>query len=182
MKLKTSLAAGAALTCVTIGALTPSAALADSSVAFSQATICPGESVTLTVNGISDGTVVNLTAPEYATAYSTSLAPFSLFTTASTGIFPYGALQSFVGETYTYEIVNSSDGSVAGIQSVVSAASIQVLAECEAPTPDPEAEAEALPNTGSSTEQITALALGGTALALGGIALARRARSSKATR
>ncbi len=181
MNISSRVAVGTIVSIAAISMLAPTAAFATSSVSWSQATICPGESVTLTVNGLSDGTVVNLTAPEYATVYTTlNPTPFALFPTASTGAFPYGAFQTYVGETYTYEIVSSLGPSVSDIQSVVSAASIQVLAECAAPAPVP--EAEALPNTGSSSDQIAALALGGATLALGGVVLARRARRATAGR
>ncbi len=92
MKLKTSLAAGAALSFVIFGALTPTAAFAASTVTFSASTICPGESIIVSTNGISDGTVVPLTAPEYAVyASSNQPIPIVLQTNGDSGVFPYGA-------------------------------------------------------------------------------------------
>jgi LPXTG-motif cell wall-anchored protein len=181
MKLKASLAAGATLTCAMIGALTPSAAFADSSASFSQATICPGESVTLTANGISDGSTVFLTSPEYFRVQFPG-APASLSASINTGTQTWDYWSVYQGSTYTIEVITGGTFADATLGTVLTTTSLEVLTQCATPAPGPEAEAEALPNTGASSDQITALALGGAALAFGGVVLARRARSSKATR
>ncbi|CAB4562836.1 unannotated protein [freshwater metagenome] len=179
MKLKTSLAAGAALTCAIIGALTPSAAFADSSASFSQATICPGESVTLTANGISDGSTVFLTNPEYfRVQYTGGQKSLSAGLTTGTSTWTYWSV--YQGGSYTIEVITGGTFADATLGTVLTTTSLEVLTQCAAPAPGP--EAEALPNTGASLQQSAAIAFGGAALAFGGVVLARRARSSKATR
>lgn len=153
MKLKTSLATGAALSFVMFGALAPSAAFAASSITFSASTICPGESILITTNGFSDGTVVPLTAPEYsAISWTNQPIPVVLGTTGDNGVFPYGAFEPFIGQTYTYSIVTATNvNDPTSITSTVSSASVNVLAECgSAPEPDPAPTPtdSGLPNTG----------------------------------
>ena len=145
MKLKTSLAAGAALTCAMIGALTPTAAFADSSAAFSVSTICPGESVTLTINGIADGTAVVLTDPEYFRLQFTG-GQKALASSLTSGTNNWSAWSWLSGKTYTIEVITGGNLSDPTQGTVLSTTSLEVLAECAAPAPEP--EAEALPNTG----------------------------------
>ncbi len=147
MKLKASPAAGAALTCAMIGALTPTAALADSSAAFSVSTICPGDSVTLTVNGISDGSPVVLTDPEYFRLQFTG-GQKSLASSMTSGTNNWSAWSWLSGKTYTIEVITGGNLSDPTQGTVLSTTSLEVLAECAAPALEPEPEAEALPNTG----------------------------------
>lgn len=147
MKLKTSLAAGAALSFVIFGALTPTAAFAASSAAFSVSTICPGDSVTLTVNGISDGSPVVLTDPEYFRLQWTG-GQQALGSSLTSGTFNWSAWSWLSGYTYTIEVITGGNLSDPTQGTVLSTTSLEVLAECAAPAPEPEPEAEALPNTG----------------------------------
>jgi LPXTG-motif cell wall-anchored protein len=182
MKLRSLAVAGATTAIVAASALAPSAAFADSRVSFSASTVCPGEFVMVTFDGYTDGTVVPLTAPEYAAVWSSNNpTPVVLETVGYNGLFPYEAFTSVaLGQTYTYAIVTASNGSdPLTIQSIVSSASIQVLAECGSPAPEP--AAESLPDTGASASTMGALALGAAALGLGGAALARRARRTTAS-
>jgi LPXTG-motif cell wall-anchored protein len=182
MNLRSLAVAGATTAIVAASALAPSAAFADPRVSFSASTVCPGEFVMLTFDGFTDGTVVPLTAPEYAAVWSSNNpTPYVLETVGYNGSFPYGAFTSVaLGQTYTYAIVTASNGTdPLTIQSIVSSASIQVLAECGSPAPEP--AAESLPDTGASASTMGALALGAAALGLGGAALARRARRTTAS-
>ena len=176
MNLRSLAIAGATTAVVASSALAPSAAFADSRVSFSASTVCPGEFVIVTFDGYTNGFVVPLTAPEYGAVWTTdNPIPIVLENEGYNGDFPYEAFQMAVGGTYTYAIVTASNGSdPLTIQSIVSSASIQVLAECGSPAPEP--AAESLPDTGASASSMGALALGAAALGLGGAVLVRRAR------
>jgi LPXTG-motif cell wall-anchored protein len=162
--------------------IAPSAAFADSTVSFSQSTICPDEWVTISSNGYSDGTVVSLPLGQYSIVYSTNQpTPYVYDVSQSTGLFPYAAFAPYIGETVTFAIVTADQiGLIYTITSTVSSATIQVLSECGSPAPEP--EAEALPNTGASAGTMTALSLGATVLGLGGAVLTRRARRAASTK
>jgi LPXTG-motif cell wall-anchored protein len=171
MKLRSLAVAGVTTAIVAASALAPSAAFADSSAFWSQPTICPGETVTLTVNGISDGQQVTLTAPEYFRAQIGTLPP-SLNSGIGTGQLTWAQLSVFQGQTYTLDVITGGDLNDPSVGTVLSTSSVQILSECAAPAPEP----ESLPDTGASASTMGALALGAAALGLGGAVLVRRAR------
>ena len=171
MKISRLAIVGAATALVAGAVIAPSAAFADSSMSWSVSTICPGETVTVTANGISDGQQVVLTPPEYFRSQIGSF-PQSLSISVTTGEFSWAQLASFQGMTYVYQVITGGDLNDPSVGTVLSTSSLQILSECSSPAP----EAEALPNTGTSAGTITALALGAAVLGLGGAVLARRAR------
>jgi len=173
--------AGAATVLVAGAVIAPSAAFADSSASFSQPTICPGESVTLTVNGSSANAPVVLTPPEYFRTQYTG-GPKALATSLNSGTNTWDYWSVFQGYTYTIEVITGGSLMDPELGTVLSTTSLEVLTQCAAPAPDPEPETEALPNTGASTAEFASLAVSGAGLALGGIVLARRARRAKAAR
>lgn len=177
MKISRLAIAGAATALVAGAVIAPSAAFADSSMSWSASTICPGETVTVTVNGISDGQPVLLTAPEYFRNQIGSY-PASLGSSINTGDFSWDQLASFQGMTYVIEVITGGDLSDPSVGTVLSTSSLQILSECSSPAP----EAEALPNTGASAGTMTALALGAATLGLGGAVLTRRARRVASTK
>ena len=158
----------------------PAPAFATSSVSWSQPTICPGETATVSINGVSDGSVVSFTAPEYFTMFTTSQpTPLFLAPGVEAKTSTFDNLSVYVGQTLTYQIVTATDQrDPSSITSVVSSASIEILAECVTATPEP----ETLANTGLSVATTTALALGAAVLGLGGAVLARRARRVASTK
>ncbi len=174
MNLRSLAIAGATTAIVAASALAPTAAFADSSAFWSQPTICPGETVTLTVNGISDGQQVTLTAPEFFRAQVGTLPPL-LNSGVGTGGFTWDMLSFYQGQTYTLEVITGGDLNDPYAGTVLSTSSLQILTECAAPAP------ESLPDTGASSSTMGALALGAAALGLGGAALARRARRTTAS-
>jgi len=171
MKISRLAIVGAATALVAGAVIVPSAAFADSSMSWSVSTICPGETVTLTANGISDGQLVVLTPPEYFREQIGSF-PQSLNNSLTTGEFSWAQLASFQGMTYVIEVITGGDLSDPSVGTVLSTSSLDVLTACASPAP----EAEALPDTGASAGTMTALALGAAVLGLGGAVLARRAR------
>ncbi len=158
----------------------PTAAFADSSVSWSQTTICPGQTATVTINGVSDGSTVSFTPPEYFTFFSTNQpTPVVLASGFEAKASSYDDMSVYVGQTLTYQIVTATDRQdPASITSVVSSSSIEVLAECVTATP----EAETLPNTGLSVTTATLIAVGLFSLGLGGAVLARRARRAASSK
>jgi LPXTG-motif cell wall-anchored protein len=178
MKLQ-SLAIAGATTAIVAGAVIASPAVAaDQSASFSQSTLCPGETVTLTANGISDNQSVQLTPPDFFRIQSGS-NPTYLTGSITVGSFTWDMLSVFQGQSYNIEVITNGDLSDPTAGTVLSTTSLQILSECAAPAPEP--EAEALPNTGASSSTMGALALGAAALGLGGAALARRARRTTAS-
>jgi LPXTG-motif cell wall-anchored protein len=173
MKISRIAIVGAATALVAGAEIAPSAAFADSSMSWSVSTICPGETVTLTANGISDGQLVVLTPPEYFREQIGSF-PQDLNNSLTTGEFSWAQLASFQGMTYVIEVITGGDLSDPSVGTVLSTSSLQILSESECSSPAP--EAEALPDTGASAGTMTALALGAAVLGLGGAVLARRAR------
>jgi LPXTG-motif cell wall-anchored protein len=166
MKISRLAIAGAATALVAGAVITPSAAFASSSVSWSQPTICPGETVTLTVNGISDNSSNPITDPDEAMRINGNIGY------TSTGPYTYGFFENvFTGQTnMLVEVVRGEIGQPE--PTVLASDDLQILTVCAAPEP----EAEALPDTGASAGTMTALALGAAALGLGGAVLARRAR------
>jgi len=179
MKISRLAIASAATALVAGAVIVPSAAFADSSMSWSVSTICPGETVTVTVNGISDGQLVALTPPEYFREQIGSF-PQGLNNSLTTGEFSWAQLAPMQGMTYVLEVITGGDPNDPSIGTVLSTSSLQILSECAAPAPEP--EAEALPDTGASAGTMTALALGAAVLGLGGAVLARRARRVASTK
>ena len=183
-----SLAVGGAVAAVALAsALAPTSAFAASTVSFDKTTLCPGETLTVTINGLSDGTVVNLTAPEYALTFPPP-GYFNYAPTANTGPIPYSALAGFVGQTYELRIVSNAlpnDPSSVGI--TLASATTQILSQCATPPTDPTtpttptAPEESLPDTGISADVIGFGAFAAVSMAGAGFALVRRARRTEST-
>jgi len=172
MKISRLAMAGAA-TALVAGAVIASPAVAGGqSVSWSQSTLCPGETVTLTINGISDSQPIILTSPEFFRVQEGD-NPKVLYSNMFAGGYSWQVMSIYQGQTYTVEII-TTDPNDPTAGTVHSTTSLQILSECAAPAPEP--EAEALPDTGASAGTMTALALGAAALGLGGAVLARRAR------
>ena len=103
MKISRLAIAGAATALVAGAVIAPSAAFASSSISASQSTVCPGEQITFTTNGVSDGTVLPLTAPEYSIQVTSGNPnPANLFPVAFTGPVPFGVFEPYVGQTYSF--------------------------------------------------------------------------------
>ncbi len=159
------LAAGAASAALAAALFAPSAALADPTVAFSASTVCPGESVTFSVNGVSDGTEVTLDSPQiFVLTFDGTTLPTT--NTAFTGVYTYDELVTKAGGgatsgTYVVKIDDTGD--------IVAETQLQLLAECP----------PALPNTGIDTVAIAAVGGLAAATALAGTAfvLVRRRNS-----
>jgi LPXTG-motif cell wall-anchored protein len=132
-KFKALAVAGAATALLAGAVFVPSAASADPTISFSASTVCPGESVTFTVNGVSDGTEVTLDAPQvFVLTFAGTSLPAS--NTAYTGSYTYDQLTTKAGGNdgdYVVKIDDTGD--------IVAEATLKVLPVCPPP---------ALPNTG----------------------------------
>ena len=154
MKKFKALAVAGATSALLAGAVfAPSAAIADPTVSFSASTVCPGESVTFTVNGVSDGTQVTLDAPQvFLLTFNGTSLPAS--NTAYTGSYTYDQLTTKAGGNdgdYVVKIDDTGD--------IVAEATLKVLPVC------------ALPNTG--IDSVAMAAAGGFAAvaALAGVTI-----------
>jgi LPXTG-motif cell wall-anchored protein len=165
MNLRSLAIAGATTAVVAASALAPSAAFAVSTVSWSQPPICPGETVTLTVNGVSDNSSNPITDPNETMRINGN------FGFTPTGPYTYDFFQNVLfGETHMLvEVVRDL---LSPQPTILASADLQILTVCAAPEP----EEEALPDTGASAGTMTALALGAAVLGLGGAVLTRRAR------
>ena len=144
MKLR-SFAVAVATTAIVAGAvIAPTAAFADSSAFWSQPTLCPGETVTLTVNGISDGQQVTLTAPEYF-RQQIGTTPQFLNSSSGTGGFTWDQFSVWQGQTYTLEVITGGDLNDPSVGTVLSTSSVQILTECAAPAPLPDQSSRTRP-------------------------------------
>ncbi len=159
-----------------LSSCTPPAPEPDPTISFSQATLCPGESVTLTINGISDGSRVALTAPRFFRTNSGGVPAQSLLSGPGT----YEWWSYYVGTTVTIDIIsttNPSDPSI--IPTVLATTSMDVLSDCASPpAPDEPATAtsSALPETGLNLS-IVGIAIGsGLAFAILGFFIIRTGR------
>ena len=171
MKISRLAIAGAATALVAGAVIASPAVAAGQSASWSQSTLCPGETVTLTINGISDYQSVQLTPPDFFRIQSGS-NPKYLAGSITAGSYTWDILSVFQGQSYIIEVITNGDLSDPTAGTVLSTTSLDVLTACASPAP----EAEALPDTGASAGTMTALALGAAVLGLGGAVLARRAR------
>jgi LPXTG-motif cell wall-anchored protein len=157
MKKFKALAVAGATSALLAGAVfAPSAAIADPTVSFSASTVCPGESVTFTVNGVSDGTQVTLDAPQvFLLTFNGNILPST--DTAYTGSYTYDQLTTKAGGNdgdYVVKIDDTGD--------IVAEATLEVLPVCPPPT---------LPDTG--IDSVAMAAAGGFAAvaALAGVTI-----------
>ena len=143
MKISTLAAAGIVAALAVSAALMPSAAFAEASVSWSQPTICPGETATLTVNGVSDAVVVPMGTNEHGMVND-------VFSPITAGPYTYeqaDAIKAF-GAIAVVIVYTTNPGVVPG--SLLARDVLTVLTECVAPEPEPEPESE--PVAGPSTE------------------------------
>ena len=152
----------------------PSVAYATSSTSWSQSSICPGQTVTLTINGVADGSTVTMPGSEIL-LWTTSGGGLSQQTSSRSGVYSYTDVEiNHPGETVSIQPWTDW-WPVPGV-AIGSAATLNVLATCP---PAPSSDATDLPNTGVDVAAVAATAGVGMLAAASGLVLVRRRRAQR---